>query len=247
MTAHESETKTFIEQLRRSLGNEDLRYVYADTITNAFISAQIKALREERNLSQLELAKLIGTQQSGVSRLEKSDYSAWKVETLRKLAKAFHVRLSIRFEEFGTLIDEAGGFNDRDLCPERFEEDPVLNPSRDEQAVDETSDVYVAHKGSDDNTGDVFIRRGAQREQGDTPDMIGRKLYLEPNATASIPATASHDTNAPWSPRLSAESAIPAWSSRTIPMNCGVSAQAGIRSEHLPPSSAYRVPNNRAS
>jgi len=177
MTAHENETKTFIEQLRRSLDNEDLRYVYADTITNAFISAQIKALREERELSQLELAKLIGTQQSGISRLEKSDYSAWKVETLRKLAKAFHVRLRIRFEEFGTLIDEAGGFNEGVLCPERFEEDPVLNPAKEEEhVVDETRDVYVTHRGGDDNTGDIFVRRSVQKEQ-DAPDMYGSKQY----------------------------------------------------------------------
>ena len=174
MTTHENETKTFIEQLRRTLDNEDLRYVYADTVTNAFISAQIKALREERELSQLELAKLIGTQQSGISRLEKSDYSAWKVETLRKLAKAFHVRLRIRFEEFGTLVDEVGGFNERELCPERFEEDPLLNPSR-EQA-EEINDVYVVHRAMDEDSGDVFVRRGVRKEE-DAPAVIGRKQY----------------------------------------------------------------------
>jgi len=115
-----------IERLKRDLQDEEARYVYADTVTNAFVAAQIKGLREERGLNQEQLAALIGTQQSGVSRLEKADYSAWKVETLRKLAKALGVRLRIRFEEFGTLPDEIGGFDDKNLLPRRFEDDPVF-------------------------------------------------------------------------------------------------------------------------
>ncbi len=116
-----------IERLCRDLHNENLRHVYADAITNAFVSAQIKGLREQRNLSQEELGALIGTQQSGVSRLEKTDYSAWKVETLRKLAKAFGGRLPIRFEGFGSLVDEITGFTDEHLLPATFENDPILH------------------------------------------------------------------------------------------------------------------------
>jgi transcriptional regulator with XRE-family HTH domain len=113
-------------QLEKDLRNEESRCVYADTVTNAFISAQIRSLREQRDLSQDELANLVGTKQSGISRLERPDYSTWKVETLRKLAKAFGVRLRIRFEEFGTLVDEITGFNDKNLLPRKFEDDPAF-------------------------------------------------------------------------------------------------------------------------
>jgi transcriptional regulator with XRE-family HTH domain len=115
-----------VERIRKDLQDKEARYVYADTIVNAFVAAQIKGLREERGLSQDQLATLIGTQQSGISRLEKADYSAWKVETLRKLAKALGVRLRIRFEEFNTLLDEIKGFDDKNLLPRRFEDDPVF-------------------------------------------------------------------------------------------------------------------------
>jgi transcriptional regulator with XRE-family HTH domain len=114
------------KQLEKDLRNEESRCVYADTVTNAFISAQIRSLREQRDLSQDELANLVGTKQSGISRLERSDYSTWKVETLRKLAKAFGVRLRVRFEEFGTLVDEITGFNDKNLLPRKFEDDPAF-------------------------------------------------------------------------------------------------------------------------
>ena len=117
-----------VEQLKKDLEDEEARYAYTDTVTNAFVSAQIKALREERGFNQEELAALIGTKQSGISRLEKSDYSAWKVETLRKLAKALGVRLRIRFEGFGTLVEEIKGFDDSNLLPKKFEDDPVFHP-----------------------------------------------------------------------------------------------------------------------
>jgi transcriptional regulator with XRE-family HTH domain len=115
-----------LERLNKDFQNEDNRYVYADTVTNAFVSAQIKALKEDRKLSQEELAELIGTQQSGISRLLRSDYSAWKVETLRKLARAFGVRLRITFEEFGTLADDVSGFTKDRLLPKKFTDDPAF-------------------------------------------------------------------------------------------------------------------------
>jgi transcriptional regulator with XRE-family HTH domain len=118
-----------IKQLKAKLENEDTRYAYADALANAFISAQIKALRDERKLNQTELAARMGTKQSGISRLEKADYSAWKIETLRKLARAFRVRLRISFEPFGTIPDDLKSFDTRHLAPPPFEDDPVLNPS----------------------------------------------------------------------------------------------------------------------
>lgn len=115
-----------LDRLRNDFQNEDARYAYADTVVNAFISAQIKTLREDQDLSQEDLAVLIGTKQSGVSRLERADYSAWKVETLRKLARAFGVRLKISFEEFGSLVPELGGLKKGKLRRRRFEDDPVF-------------------------------------------------------------------------------------------------------------------------
>jgi transcriptional regulator with XRE-family HTH domain len=115
-----------VEGLKQTIKDEDARYVYADTVVNSLVSAQIKALRDDRKLSQQELADLIGTKQSGISRLEKADYSTWKIETLRKLARAFGVRLRISFDEFGTLPPDLRGFTKRKLCPRRFEDDPVF-------------------------------------------------------------------------------------------------------------------------
>ncbi len=119
-----------LERLSKDFQDEEVRYAYADSVVNAFISAQIRALREDRDLSQEELAELLGTKQSGVSRLEREDYSAWKIETLRKLAKAFGVRLRISFEEFGTLVEDIGGFKGNSLLPRRFDDDPAFKETK---------------------------------------------------------------------------------------------------------------------
>ena len=115
-----------LERLSADFTDEDARYAYADAVINAFVSAQIKALREDRELRQEDLAELIGTKQSGISRLEKADYSSWKIETLSKLARAFGVRLRISFEEFGTLVDDVAGFKEKNLLPQKFENDPAF-------------------------------------------------------------------------------------------------------------------------
>jgi transcriptional regulator with XRE-family HTH domain len=111
------------QSLRETFSDEESRYAYAEAHLNASIASQLKKLRGD--MSQQELAEKLGTKQSGISRLENANYSSWKVETLRKAARVFGVRLRISFEEFGTLVPEIEIFGKR-LRPRRFEEDPVF-------------------------------------------------------------------------------------------------------------------------
>ncbi|MGC2111096.1 MAG: helix-turn-helix transcriptional regulator [Candidatus Korobacteraceae bacterium] len=120
-----------LEQLRESFDDEDYRNSYSESFMNSYVAAQIKTLREEYPLTQAELAEKIGTQQPGVARLENVNYSSWKVETLRKIARALNVRLRITFEEFGTLLGDIEGFNRERLLRASFEKDPVFSPTPD--------------------------------------------------------------------------------------------------------------------
>ncbi len=114
-----------VERLREDFQSEEARYGYVESHSNTVIAAQIRSTREQREISQEQLAKLIGTKQPGIARLENCNYDSWKVETLRKIARALGVRLSIRFEEFGTLPREIQTFKDR-LTPRPFQDDPVF-------------------------------------------------------------------------------------------------------------------------
>lgn len=113
-----------LKHLRSDFQNEDARYAYVETHLNVSISAQIRHFRGA--LSQQELAEKIGTKQSGISRIENANYSGWKVETLRKLARAFGLRLRVTFEEFGTILPEIENFEESILNRRSFEDDPVF-------------------------------------------------------------------------------------------------------------------------
>ena len=61
------------------------------------LSRRIYALREEAGLTQASLAKMIGTTESVISRLEDSDYSGHSLTMLRRIAEAVGKRVEIRF------------------------------------------------------------------------------------------------------------------------------------------------------
>src|SRR6266487_1603448 len=115
-----------LERLRENFQDESARYAYVEAFLNASIAAQVKELRDIQEMSQQDLADKIGTKQSGISRLENANYSSWKVETLRKLARAFGLRLRISFEEFGTLVPEIENFKSTTCRKRKFADDPVF-------------------------------------------------------------------------------------------------------------------------
>jgi len=107
--------------LDRQFDSSEFRHAYAASFMNSFVAAQIKTIREQRELTQTALAQMVGTKQAGISRLENVNYDAWKVDTLRKLAKALDVRLRISFEEFDSLFDEIERFGKASLQREDYE------------------------------------------------------------------------------------------------------------------------------
>jgi transcriptional regulator with XRE-family HTH domain len=122
--------KALLEKLAEQFdSDEEYRSAYAESFMNSYIAAQIKVLREQRELTQQALAEKVGTKQAGISRLENVNYNSWKVETLTKLAKAFDVRLKITFEEFGSLPADIDGFSREKLQRASFSEDPIFHPT----------------------------------------------------------------------------------------------------------------------
>jgi DNA-binding XRE family transcriptional regulator len=65
--------------------------------TNAQIAREIYALREKAGLTQRELAKLVGTTPSVISRLEDTDYEGHSLSMLRRIAAALDRRVEIHF------------------------------------------------------------------------------------------------------------------------------------------------------
>lgn len=61
------------------------------------LARQIHELREQAGLTQARLAKLVGTTESVISRLEDSDYKGHSLNMLRRIADAVGKRVEIRF------------------------------------------------------------------------------------------------------------------------------------------------------
>jgi len=67
--------------------------------TNAQVARAIYKLRTDRKLTQKELAEMIGTKQSAISRLEDADYEGHSIEMLERIARALKLRMVFSFVE----------------------------------------------------------------------------------------------------------------------------------------------------
>ncbi len=64
---------------------------------HADVARQIAKLRTKAGLTQQQVAKLIGTAPSVISRLEDADYEGHSLSMLRRIATALQARIQIRF------------------------------------------------------------------------------------------------------------------------------------------------------
>lgn len=98
-------------------------YAYVEDFLNTKIATQIRVLREQRGLTQEELAKRIGTKQPGIARLENVNYSSWKIETLKKIARACDVIFIGGFISLKTFLEEEEKFGRKTLEQPRFQDE----------------------------------------------------------------------------------------------------------------------------
>jgi transcriptional regulator with XRE-family HTH domain len=97
------------EQLREKLRDKEYREQYADSALVNDISSQVQALRRQRGLSQEDLARRVGTKQPTISNIEMprgGNLPNWEITTLNRIAHALGIRLKIKFETYGSLLDE---------------------------------------------------------------------------------------------------------------------------------------------
>ncbi len=64
---------------------------------SAHVAREIRALRENAQLTQAELAKIVGTTPSVICRLEDEEYQGHSLAMLRRIAHALNRRVEIRF------------------------------------------------------------------------------------------------------------------------------------------------------
>ena len=92
----------FDEWLEKKMKNPEFRKHFRHARLAVEVAHQIVLLREKLGLSQVELARRMGTKQQTISRLERGDYDGFTLKTLLKIAEATKTQLVVRFRAVGS-------------------------------------------------------------------------------------------------------------------------------------------------
>lgn len=103
----------FLEGFRAS---KEYRHSALEESVRSSLAVQIKALREQRGLTQAQFAERLGKAQSWVARLEDLNQSPPSLSTLLSIAEALDISLDVQFRPFSALLDRLAS-----LTPESFE------------------------------------------------------------------------------------------------------------------------------
>jgi transcriptional regulator with XRE-family HTH domain len=94
----------FRKNLWDNLKNRTFRREYVAENVRTGVAYQIKAMRNARHMSQIDLAEVTGKSQGNIARLENPDYGSFSLKTLLELANAFDVWLSVEFIPFSSGV-----------------------------------------------------------------------------------------------------------------------------------------------
>ncbi|KAF0154631.1 MAG: transcriptional regulator [Syntrophaceae bacterium] len=89
--------RTFQSRLREDIKDPEFKTHYQEERQALKLAMKIAELRDQKGLSQQELAKLMGTSQQAISRIESGEYEGFTLKTLEKIAEATGMRIKIEF------------------------------------------------------------------------------------------------------------------------------------------------------
>jgi DNA-binding XRE family transcriptional regulator len=89
--------RTFQSRLREDIKDPEFKTHYQEERQALKLAIKIAKLRDQKGLSQQELAKLMGTSQQAISRIESGEYEGFTLKTLEKIAEATGMRVKIDF------------------------------------------------------------------------------------------------------------------------------------------------------
>ncbi len=95
---HRFESKTLQFTYDRYVGRDPKRRAaFEEALAGAEVARQIYELRTKARLTQTQLAELVGTSTSAISRLEDADYRGHTLGVLRRIASALNQRVEVTF------------------------------------------------------------------------------------------------------------------------------------------------------
>jgi transcriptional regulator with XRE-family HTH domain len=165
-----------VKTLTEEWKDKETRQVYCDEFLNASIATQIKVLRERRGLTQAQLAALADMKQPRIAAMEDVNYASWTINVLRRLAEAFDLTLTVKFESFGEKLKEIVIFSRENLEKPSFKEDTVFQNAS-----------IAAQQSKLSGVRDFELGLLLGREESKADDYFGKRSGLiESNTTKAI-------------------------------------------------------------
>ena len=94
---NKGKVRTFKSRLRDELKDPEFKTHYQEERQALKMAMRIAELREQKGISQQQLAKLMGTSQQAISRIESGEYDGFTLKTLEKIAEATGMRVKVEF------------------------------------------------------------------------------------------------------------------------------------------------------
>ena len=94
-------TYSFDEVLARQLKNPEFKKAWDDLAAEYDLAAEVIRMRMARKLTQTQLAKLVGTSQPAIARLESGNHTNVTLSFLYRVARALEVKPELRFVTAG--------------------------------------------------------------------------------------------------------------------------------------------------
>lgn len=129
-----------LHQIIESMRDKDYRDIVVSEEIYTGLPFQIRTMRKDRGWTQAELANRAGMTQEAVSRAESLNYQRFAISTLQRLASAFDVALTVRFEPYSELACRMAHLSPEDLAIPGFDQDPGVHPPARAEQLNPQSD-----------------------------------------------------------------------------------------------------------
>jgi DNA-binding Xre family transcriptional regulator len=90
-------TYNFDDVLAKQLKNPEFKKAWDDLAAEYDLAAEVIRMRMKRNLTQTQLARLVGTSQPAIARLESGNHRNVTLSFLYRVARALEVRPELKF------------------------------------------------------------------------------------------------------------------------------------------------------
>lgn len=134
---------TTVRNLWKKMASKEYRDSYVAGHISNTVASQILMLREARGWTQKDLAEKAGMGQSRISALEDPNYENIQVGTLRRLASAFDVGLTVRFVPFSEVATWTAELSTEKLLVPDFANDSAAFTTHSSQNLGANYTVYI--------------------------------------------------------------------------------------------------------